>query len=46
MPLLEMHEQAWNRRFEDGEQGKPLRSCPYRAGYHRKMVLDQRLHRG
>jgi ribosome modulation factor len=26
---LELDEQAWNRGFMDGEQGKPLQSCPY-----------------
>jgi len=24
--------QAWNRGFEDGEPGEPLRSCPYASG--------------
>src|SRR5262245_9272333 len=32
MPLLEMDEQAWNRGYEDGKQGKPMLLCPYRAG--------------
>ena len=29
---LEIDEHAWKRGFEDGEQGLPLRSCPYAVG--------------
>ena len=29
---LSMDEHAWNRGFEDGEQGKPLHSRPYPVG--------------
>src|SRR5262245_49908281 len=29
---LELDERAWDRGFEDGEQGKPLQSCPYTPG--------------
>ena len=29
---MAMDEHAWNRGFDDGEQGKPLRPCPYPRG--------------
>lgn len=29
---LEIDGNAWNQGFRDGEQGKPLRSCPYTPG--------------
>ena len=29
---IEIDGQAWDKGFEDGEPGEPLRSCPYASG--------------
>jgi ribosome modulation factor len=29
---LSLNTDAWDRGFHDGEQGKPLRPCPYEPG--------------
>ena len=29
---LSLNTDAWDRGFQDGEQGKPLGSCPYAPG--------------